>query len=72
MKHETNLQEVEVFSTTGPARILTDLPDTAAGRRVPLEVLYSFVSLRGKTSGGIVIAFTSARRKEGVTLAVRR
>jgi hypothetical protein len=69
---ETNLEDMEVFSTTAPARILADLPAIQAEGRIPLEVLYSFVSLRGKTRGGRVIAFTSARQEEGVTYVVQQ
>ncbi len=72
MKLETKLQEVEVFSTSAPARILTETPAVRPDSRIPPDVLYSFASLRGKTNDGVVIAFTSARPQEGVSMVVRQ
>jgi hypothetical protein len=72
VRSETELQEIELLSTLTSARIPADLPTPRPGGPLPIEVLYSFASLRGKTSGGLVIAFTSARRREGVTHVVRQ
>jgi hypothetical protein len=71
MQSPTYVQELETLSPSAPARISTDRADMANGQ-IPLEIIYSFVSLRGKSSAGLVIAFTSARRQEGVTLVVRQ
>lgn len=76
MQREIDLrevQEVQVVPAPGtPARPVTGAPEALPTDHVPLEILYSFVSLRGKTSGGLVIAFTAARRQEGVTSVVRQ
>jgi hypothetical protein len=72
VKSETSLQDVDLFSTTTPARVRTDVALIPSRGGVPLEVLYSFVSLNGSTGGGRLIAFTSARRQEGVTMVVRQ
>jgi hypothetical protein len=70
---ETDLEKIDVPFTNLPARVRTDQPAVwETGGRIPLEVLYSFVSLDGRSSGGHVIAFTSARRQEGVTHVVRQ
>jgi hypothetical protein len=71
MTVEIDLREVKALTTIMPERVLTDLPAVSEGR-IPLEVLYSFVSLQGKTGGGHVLAFTAARRQEGVTHVVRQ
>ena len=77
LQSRLDLEESGLPATTLPAHVLTtrvppDLPAvrTDAGR-IPLEAIYSLVSLRSKTGGGVVIAFTSARRKEGVTHVVQ-
>jgi hypothetical protein len=71
VRSETDLQELDLYSVPGRARLPAGLPVVGPGSPLPLEVLYSFASLRGKI-GGPVIAFTSARRKEGVTYVVRQ
>jgi hypothetical protein len=68
---EVDLQEVKALATIVPERVITDLPAVSEGR-FPLEVLYSFVSLQGKSGQGHVLAFTAARRQEGVTHVVRQ
>jgi hypothetical protein len=67
---EVDLQDLKALATIPPEQVAADLPAVSESR-MPLEVLYSFVSLQGKT-GGHVIAFTSARRQEGVTHVVRQ
>ena len=62
-------QQIHALTATAArARVLDGLPAVReASGGIPLEVLYSFVSLHGRASGGHVVAFTSARRQEGVT-----
>lgn len=72
MRSEIELEKVNVPATTLPVRVLSDLPAVQEAGQIPREVLYSFVSLHGHSRGGHVIAFTSARRQEGVTHVVRQ